>query len=47
MPEFIRIVNPSNGTYKNVLININHIIRIDTTSNPDILQVIPVSDNTL
>lgn len=46
MPEFIRIVNPSNGTYKNVLININHIIRIDTTSNPDILQVIPVSDNT-
>lgn len=45
MPEFIRIVNPSNGTYKNVLININHIIRIDTTSNPDILQVIPVSDN--
>lgn len=46
MPEFIRIVNPSNGTYKNVLININHIIRIDTTSNPDILQVVPVSDNT-
>lgn len=46
MPEFIRTVNPSNGTYKNVLININHIIRIDTTSNPDILQVIPVSDNT-
>lgn len=45
MPEFIRIVNPSNGTYKNVLININHIIRIDTTSNPDILQVVPVSDN--
>lgn len=45
MPEFIRLVNPSNGTYKNVLININHIIRIDTTSNPDILQVIPVSDN--
>lgn len=45
MPEFIRTVNPSNGTYKNVLININHIIRIDTTSNPDILQVIPVSDN--
>lgn len=45
MPEFIRIVDPSNGTYKNVLININHIIRIDTTSNPDILQVIPVSDN--
>lgn len=45
MPEFIRIVNPSNGTYKNALININHIIRIDTTSNPDILQVIPVSDN--
>ncbi len=41
MPEFIRIVNPSNGTYKNVLININHIIRIDTTSNPDILQVVP------
>ena len=46
MPEFIRTVNPSNGTYKNVLININHIIRIDTTSNPDILQVVPVSDNT-
>ena len=46
MPEFIRIVDPSNGTYKNVLININHIIRIDTTSNPDILQVVPVSDNT-
>lgn len=23
----------------------NHIIRIDTTSNPDILQVVPVSDN--
>lgn len=46
MPEFIRIVNPSNGTYKNVLINMNHIIRIDTTSNPDILQVVPVSDNT-
>lgn len=45
MPEFIRIVNPSNGTYKNVLININHIIRIDTTSNPDILQVVPVSNN--
>lgn len=45
MPEFIRLVNQSNGTYKNVLININHIIRIDTTSNPDILQVIPVSDN--
>ena len=45
MPEFIRTVNPSNGTYKNVLININHIIRIDTTSNPDILQVVPVSDN--
>lgn len=45
MPEFIRTVNLSNGTYKNVLININHIIRIDTTSNPDILQVIPVSDN--
>lgn len=45
MPEFIRTVDPSNGTYKNVLININHIIRIDTTSNPDILQVIPVSDN--
>lgn len=45
MPEFIRLVNPSNGTYKNVLININHIIRIDTTSNPNILQVIPVSDN--
>lgn len=45
MLEFIRTVNPSNGTYKNVLININHIIRIDTTSNPDILQVIPVSDN--
>lgn len=45
MPEFIRIVNPSNGTYKNVLININHIIHIDTTSNPDILQVVPVSDN--
>lgn len=46
MPEFIRTVNLSNGTYKNVLININHIIRIDTTSNPDILQVVPVSDNT-
>ena len=46
MPEFIRTVDPSNGTYKNVLININHIIRIDTTSNPDILQVVPVSDNT-
>lgn len=46
MPEFIRTVNPSNGTYKNVLININHIIRIDTMSNPDILQVVPVSDNT-
>lgn len=46
MPEFIRTVNPSNGTYKNVLININHIVRIDTTSNPDILQVVPVSDNT-
>ena len=46
MPEFIRIIDPSNGTYKNVLININHIIRIDTTSNPDILQVVPVSDNT-
>lgn len=45
MPEFIRLVNPSNGTYKNVLININHIIRIDTTSNPDILQVVPVSNN--
>lgn len=45
MPEFIRTVNPSNGTYKNVLININHIIRIDTTSNPDILQVVPVSNN--
>lgn len=45
MPEFIRTVNLSNGTYKNALININHIIRIDTTSNPDILQVIPVSDN--
>lgn len=45
MPEFIRTVDPSNGTYKNVLININHIIRIDTTSHPDILQVIPVSDN--
>ena len=45
MPEFIRTVNLSNGKYKNVLININHIIRIDTTSNPDILQAIPVSDN--
>lgn len=46
MPEFIRIVNPSNGTYKNVLININHIVRIYATSNPDILQVVPVSNNT-
>lgn len=45
MPEFIRTVDPSNGTYKNVLININHIVRIDTTSNPDILQVVPVSNN--
>lgn len=45
MPEFIRTVDPSNGTYKNVLININHIVRIYTTSNPDILQVVPVSDN--
>lgn len=47
MPEFIRTVDPSNGTYKNVLININHIVRIYTTSNPDILQVVPVSDNIL
>lgn len=46
MPEFIRTVNPSNGTYENVLININHIVRIYTASNPDILQVVPVSDNT-
>lgn len=46
MPEFIRTVNPYNGTYNNGLININHIVRIYTTSNPDILQVVPVSDNT-
>lgn len=46
MPEFIKTVDPYKGTYNNVLININHIIRIDTTSNPDILQVVPVSDNT-
>ena len=47
MPEFIRTVDPYNGTYNNVLININHIVRIYTTSKPDILQVVPVSDNIL
>lgn len=46
MPEFIRTVDPYSGTYNNVLININHIVRTCTTSNPDILQVVPVSDNT-
>lgn len=45
MPEFIRTV--SSNRYTDTLININYIGRIEKNlDNPDVLEVIPVSDNT-
>lgn len=45
MPEFIRTVY--SNRYTDTLININYIGRIETNRhNPDVLEVIPVSDNT-
>lgn len=44
MPKFIRTVY--SNRYTDTLININYIGRINTKlHNPDILEVIPVSDN--
>ncbi len=44
MPEFIRTVY--SNRYTDTLININYIGRIETNRhNPDVLEVIPVSDN--
>ena len=44
MPEFIRTVY--SNRYTDTLININYIGRIKKNlDNPDILEVIPVSDN--
>ena len=45
MPEFIRTVY--SNRYTDTLININYIGRIEKNlDNPDVLEVIPVSDNT-
>lgn len=46
MPKFIRTVSNYNKEYTDTLININYIGRIQPTRNkPDVLEVIPVSDN--
>lgn len=46
MPKFIRTVSDYSKKYTDTLININYIGRIETNrDNPDVLKVIPVSDN--
>ena len=46
MPKFIRTVSDCSKEYTDTLININYIGRIETNRHsPDILEVIPVSDN--